>query len=802
MSLSKEEKLLFNLLLAQSEEKVKKIIDSDAVLSNEKNWRPYGGYETNFDTIDNQQKSPVAALIEKPINSIDALLLKECKLRGVDPKGKEAPQNMVEAVERFFDIKKGDFSEVGREKRREIANNIRIILEGSERKPVEPNIIVIDKGEGQHPSDFKNTFLFLHGKNKNEIPFVQGRYNMGSTGALPNCGEYHYQLILSRKTPQLLNQNQKDFWGFTSIRLHPAGVKNGAIDIAPWYEYCVNENGDIFSFPGGPLKILPLAKDIGKDSEILESGTYIKMYNYDLPEGVRSQAQRDLWRAINKLLYYPALPMLIQDLRYPKLHGDTTVLLGNRMRIFVDNNEMVEDKIKFPISIEADFGTFGKRSIEITVFKEKIAKNEFTSEDQAIFFTINGQSHATIGRSFLKSKTKANLYYLGNYMLVHIDCTDVSNNVKSQVFMPSRDRMRENTLTKFIEETLAEELSKHEGLKQLNQYRREQKVAENPKDEKFIENIITKLVQNNTSLLKFLPFRGNIFSTKSGKRGISDKKKGQKEKKRKNRKERTVEIQPYMGKDLPTFLEILKHKPEKGVCRKDVPINSYILMKFKTDVSNDYLTREMDGGIFEIEPDLMRSRHLWNGIITAKLVPSEDAKIGKIEKARARLTRKFDTPLEVEFEIKYIKPVKIIDKKVGRTRTQTQSFNFPKPTLVYKKLTEGGKTWEELDPDKWDENYISEVVPAGDNNLDIFINMDACVLHDFLRRQQPSQKKIEEIKRTYLTSIYLHSLMLYNELKEIPNSESILPQAMKAVAKITLDLIWNEGLIKSAEEIE
>ena len=112
------------------------------------------------------------------------------------------------------------------------------------------------------------------------------------------------------------------------------------------------------------------------------------MYNYDLPEGVRSQAQRDLYRAMNKLLYYPALPMLIQDLRYPKEHGDTTILLGNRMRIFVDNNEMVEDKIKFPVSIEVDFGAFGKRLIEITVFKEKIAKNEFTSEDQAIFLLL------------------------------------------------------------------------------------------------------------------------------------------------------------------------------------------------------------------------------------------------------------------------------------------------------------------------------------------------------------------------------------------------------------------------------
>jgi len=800
MFLSKEEKLLFNLLLAQSEEEVKKIVDSDVVLNNEKNWKPYGGYETNFNTIDNQQKSPVAALIEKPINSIDALLLKECKLRRVDPKGKKAPRDMVEAVERFFGIKKGDFSEVGSEKRREIANNIRIILEGNERKPVEPNVIVVDKGEGQHPFDFKNTFLSLHGENKLEIPFVQGRYNMGSTGALPNCGKYHYQLILSRKTPQLLNQNQKDLWGFTLVRLHPAGEKNGTIDIAPWYEYCVDENGNIFSFSAKPLKILPLARDVGKDSEILRSGTYIKMYNYDLPEGVRSQAQRDLWRAMNKLLYYPALPMLIQDTRY-KGHSDTKPLLGNRIRVFVDDNSKVEDKIKFPISIEADFGVFGKRLIEITVFKEKIVKNEFTSEDQAIFFTINGQSHATIGRSFLKSKTKANLHYLGDCMLVHIDCTNVDYNVKSQVFMPSRDRMRENTLTKSIEAILAEELSKHEGLKQLNQYRREQKVPRNPKDEKFIENIITRLVKNNTSLLKFLPFVGNISSVKSGKRDMSNRRRAKRERQKKRKKE-LVEIQPYIGKDFPTFLEILKYNPEKGICRKNIPINSYILMKFKTDVKNDYLTREMDGGTFEIEPDLMKSRHLWNGIITVKLFPPKNVKIGKLEKVRARLTRKFDTPLEVEFEIKYIKPVKTIDKKSGRTQMQTQSFNFPKPTLVYKKITEGGKTWEELDPSKWDENYISEVAPADDSNIDIFINMDAGVLHDFLRRQQPSQKKIEEIKRTYLTSIYLYSLMLYNELKEIHNSESILPQAMKAIAKITLDLIWNEELIKSVEETE
>ena len=773
---SKEENLLLELVAVQSEDKVKEIIDTNEILINEKNWRPYGGYETNFNTIDNQQKSPVAALIEKPINSIDALILKECKLRNIDPKGSKAPKNMQEAVERFFGIKKGDFSEVGQKIRREWASNIRIIVEGGDRKPKEPNIIVADQGEGQHPLDFESTFLSLHGRNKIEIPFVQGKYNMGSTGVLPNCGKYNYQLILSRKIPELLAEGKEDLWGFTLIRLHPAG-KN---DIDPWYEYFVGDDGNIMSFPCKYLEILPEAKDI-KNSKELKSGTYIKMFNYDLPENVRSLAQRDLWRAMNKLLYFPALPMLIQDTRY-KGHSDTKLLLGNRVRIFVDDNDKVEDKIKFPISIEADFGEFGRRQLEITIFKENINKIEFTSQDEAIFFTINGQSHASLGRSFLRAKSKSNLHYLSDYMLVHIDCSDVDNNVKKKIFMPSRDRMRENTLTKSIEKILAEELSKHEGLKQLNQYRREQKVVKNPKDEEFMARVMSRLLKSNPMLTKCL----NIGKKIKYQQRIGE-----------------TRIEEFRGSYFPTFLKIFKHDSDKGIFRKDIPINSYVLMKFEIDASNDYLNREADGGIFEIEPDIMKSRHLWNGIITVKLVPPPNVNVGDKIRVKAKLTRAVEDPLEVEFETRFIKAIETKISQPGEKQPpKTLAYQLPKQTLVYKKPTEGGKTWEELDPEKWNEEYIAEVVPAGDDDIDIFINMDTGVLHGFLRRQQPSHRKIEEIKRTYQTSIFLHSLLLYNELKEFEDSEDILPIAMKAVAKITLDLIWNEGLIKSIEDFE
>lgn len=59
-------------------------------------------------------------------------------------------------------------------------------------------MIIYDNGEGQHPKDFESTFLSLMRGNKNEIHFVQGKYNMGGSGAIVFCGK-GYQLIGSKR---------------------------------------------------------------------------------------------------------------------------------------------------------------------------------------------------------------------------------------------------------------------------------------------------------------------------------------------------------------------------------------------------------------------------------------------------------------------------------------------------------------------------------------------------------------------------------------------------------------------------
>jgi len=104
------EKLFWKIYNSENEDDLHRIVQDDYLLSNPLNWKPYGT-ENNFGTFESQQSNAVPALVEKITNSIDALLTKQCLLHEIDPKSKEAPSSMQKAVELFYNIKNGDFSE-------------------------------------------------------------------------------------------------------------------------------------------------------------------------------------------------------------------------------------------------------------------------------------------------------------------------------------------------------------------------------------------------------------------------------------------------------------------------------------------------------------------------------------------------------------------------------------------------------------------------------------------------------------------------------------------------------------------
>ena len=170
---------LFNkLYFAQTEDDVDKVINAHPEIFKPENWSPLGDNENNFGVIENQQSTPIAALIEKITNSIDAVLMKKCLQAGINPKSNQAPQSMDAARTNFFPNHR-DWDQAGL--RNQQAESIQILADGPRRNT---SLIIYDDGEGQHPEEFENTFLSLLLGNKNEIHFVQGKYNMGGSGAI------------------------------------------------------------------------------------------------------------------------------------------------------------------------------------------------------------------------------------------------------------------------------------------------------------------------------------------------------------------------------------------------------------------------------------------------------------------------------------------------------------------------------------------------------------------------------------------------------------------------------------------
>ena len=111
--------------------------------------------------------------------------------------------------------------------RRVQAENIQIIADGP---PKDTSVIVYDNGEGQYPHIFEDTFLSLLRGNKNEIHFVQGKYNMGGSGGIVFCGKKRFQLIGSKR------YNGGEF-GYTLIREHPLSKEEESTKKNTWYEF-------------------------------------------------------------------------------------------------------------------------------------------------------------------------------------------------------------------------------------------------------------------------------------------------------------------------------------------------------------------------------------------------------------------------------------------------------------------------------------------------------------------------------------------------------------------------------------
>src|SRR5229473_6527867 len=245
--------LFDQLKYAEDEDGVESILREAGYLTDDPAiWTPLGGIENNFAAIGNQQSDPTGALVEKVINGIDAMLMAECFAHDIDPESPQAPQSKAEAVDSFFGVRGGRLSNLSARQQQMLADNINVVAVGSKR---EPSYLIIDRGEGQTPAKFPETFLSLMRSNKIRIPFVQGKFNSGGTGVLQFCGEKNYQLIVSRRRPDCPvdpSDETGHLWGFTLVRrLLPSGGRRSSM-----YVYLA-PGGQVPSFEADAIRVLP-----------------------------------------------------------------------------------------------------------------------------------------------------------------------------------------------------------------------------------------------------------------------------------------------------------------------------------------------------------------------------------------------------------------------------------------------------------------------------------------------------------------------------------------------------------------
>lgn len=759
--------LFLELFTASTEDQVSAVVDQHPdTLGNAANWFPLAGNENNFGIIENQQSSPIAAVIEKLTNSIDAILMRKCLEAGLDPKSAKAPQTMDDAIHRFFhpDCENWHLTAP----RQGQAEEIQVLADGPK---MNTSLVIYDNGEGQHPSDFEKTFLSLIRGNKNEIPFVQGKYNMGGTGAIVFCGRKRYQLIASRRF------DESGDLGFTLIRRHPLHAEEQSTRKGLWYEY-FKLHGEIPHFSAASL-------DLGLKGRKFKTGTVIKLYSYDLPSGSRSVISRDLNQSLNEFLFQPALPVYTVDKpeRYPDDRNLARDLFGLKRRLEQENSKYVETSF----SEAHESVDMGAMKITCYVFKGKIEKKtakeskesierEFFKNNMAVLFSINGQVHGHYTNEFITRTLKMPL--LKNHLLIHVDCTQMRLDFRNELFMASRDRLKESDETRRLRGLVGEILAKG---KLLEIYKRR-------KDSISLEGAETgELLKAFT---KSMPLNQDLMRLLSNTWKIELPKEARKENAREKGERIEEKQEPFLPKRFPSFFKLVGEGSKERPAAK-LPLGSTRSVRFMTDAEDQYFDRTKDPGDLKVSilglesngtsggnrqgsPNSLsellniRKSSPSEGRIRISFTPTRDLEVGDLVQVGAIL----DGP-GVQFEERFW--LKIVDKErppepAPEAKDEKQpTFGLPQYQLVYKeKRDESSLTWDALGGIGLEMDFATVMHPLveGDRLQTIYINMDSHVLKTYKSKLKAATAEMLEFSdKKYISSVYFHTIFLFAIIK-------------------------------------
>lgn len=608
------------LLDAESEAKVQSFLNAVPEMNDPKNWRPLDGRETNFNVTSNQASDGGKALTELMTNMVDAVLMKHAFLKEIDPKGPRAPATMHQAVDTLIKpLRGGKLTNLDPNDpwlRQFAQSNLVIGVTGARTKRTGlPCFTFVDNGEGQIPEKFEDTFLSLSSGNKKDIPFVQGKYNMGSSGVLGYCGLKWFKLIVSRR------YDQKGPWGFTLMRKRPGGGM-------PIAEYFVFPDGKIPTFQESDL--FPFLKGDGRryNGVFLKSGTIIKLYDYQI--GSRfSGGFRGSREALNENLVETILPFRILDFRQtpdPKRGGDRAEGIDPRgfcgmefllLRSHREGEHDDEDEEEAAGTGRIAVATIKSRelgTIEISAIRLKRKLPGWLNvSSNRVFHAVNGQVQYKQTRGYLSQS--CGFPALKDRVVVIVDASDLSFEAHNEVWKGDREHVRDTIVGERYKDAVTAAIKESKALLDLQHEVAKEELEQAKTSEG--NALFQKLVDADRNLAALLTNRDPVITLPSAGGAGNGGEAGQ---------------GGFSGKFSPTFLRFDDKAREKGF---SIPINRTRPVTARTDAENGYLQRIDNRGRLIIAHEFYERfgvrAQLHNGRVTIYLDPIEKAiKVGDV----------------------------------------------------------------------------------------------------------------------------------------------------------------------------
>ena len=762
------------LALCESERDIIALLQKMGLWDNASCWRAFGDNDNNWSTIGNQQSDADAALVEKIVNSIDALLMKECMKRGIDPTSAEAPHSIAAALERFFNITGGKLQNLTETQRTELAQ-FNIILAATGNKGVDPNIVIVDRGEGQSPNRMPDTILSINKSNKLKVPFVQGKFNMGGTGALCFCGEHNFQLIICRRCPEIPanGDDSHNLWGFTIVRREKPSVQNRLRSSK--FTYLTDASGNILSFEANEgIKIIPTSKG---ENDVMEYGMFCKMFEYRMPSRLRTNINLNLYTRLSMLLPNLAYPVYLDECREGfRAHTMHRTLSGLNVRLSDQlakgDSSNIENRVSVSFTIEGQ-----KVDASVYVFKKKNGKDKNGKDrevdltqyrgGEGVLLTQNGQTHGSYDRKFY-SRNAVGLSYLAESLLTIVDCTGIDEATREELFMNSRDRTRASVFSTKLEASLEEFLRDNPVLKQIQQRRREEAISDKLDDEKPLEDVLSSVFKSSSVLSRLFVLGKKLQNpTNLGP---------------------AKEAEVFEGKYNPTYFTIIGKKTNAdSVYTRDAQLDRKFRIRFKTDAVNDFFSREKYPGAYLLVRDNGTCEdhivHLHDGVATLNVELPQGAQIGDTYQYSFVVTdTNNDRSFENTFAIRVIAQQESTGGNGGRrTPPNGEGSNkksFTPTGIALPNVKEIGKdSWEEFGFTK--ESALA--VRKFNDAYDFFVNMDNIHLQTEIKPIAKNEGKMRLLKARYKYSMVLIGLGVlgyYNNHKDEIPENSDTPEEM------------------------